>query len=103
MLSDVIGNPTEVLGMERKPALVLLARPGHDAEAQLVHAVLRLGPFRTPSGIGNPRSREGCASSAYGLGRLAPGSASLRGQRGPSDTRCARVVVTGEASGWPQR
>jgi hypothetical protein len=38
-LPEVVGNPTEVLGMERKPALVLLARPGHDPEAQLVHAV----------------------------------------------------------------
>ena len=38
-LPQVIGNPTEVLGMEREPALVLLARSGHDAKAQLVHAV----------------------------------------------------------------
>ena len=36
---EVVGNPTEVMGVERKPALVLLERPGHDAEAQLVHAV----------------------------------------------------------------
>ena len=36
---EIIRNPTEVVGMQRKPALVLLKRPSHDAEAQLVHAV----------------------------------------------------------------
>jgi hypothetical protein len=45
--------------MERKPALVLLARPGHDAKAQLVHAAsfglghAVLGPVATtPPGPG---------------------------------------------------
>jgi hypothetical protein len=30
---EVVGYPTEVLGMEGKAALVLFERPGHDAEA----------------------------------------------------------------------
>ena len=89
--------------MERKPALVLLARPAHDAEAQLVHAV--------SFGWGHPVLRPAAATPRV-KGRLLrcqrtvsagspPGSASLRGQRGPSDTRCAYgVVVTGEAI-WP--
>jgi hypothetical protein len=37
-LAQVIGNPTEVLGVEGKAALVLVERAGHDAKAQLVHA-----------------------------------------------------------------
>jgi hypothetical protein len=37
-LAQVSGNPSEVLGVERKAALVLFERPGHDAKAQLVHA-----------------------------------------------------------------
>jgi hypothetical protein len=48
-LSQVIGNPSEVLGMDREPALILLPRSSHDAEAQLVHAV----SFR----LGHPHSR----------------------------------------------
>ena len=36
---EIIRNPTEVVGMQRKPTLMLLKRAGHDAETQLVHAV----------------------------------------------------------------
>jgi hypothetical protein len=32
-----------VLGVERKAALVLFERPGHDAKAQLVHACPSFG------------------------------------------------------------
>jgi hypothetical protein len=43
-LAQVSGNPSEVLGMEWKAALVLFERPGHDAKAQLVHASPSFGP-----------------------------------------------------------